>query len=146
METAVEDADTGIFSLGTRVGDALSLGKLILPPRLPGGDGAPRTGNVSLTTTFSRYLGSERFKDAGFAGEAAALAAPKLLILLWLLADGANGSRREARLLIGGLADVAEGDGDLDLCPKLVNPLLGGGEAVKFGDGLLDWFSREVDL
>lgn len=80
----MEDAETGIFNLGTRVGDALSLGKLILPPLLPGGEGAPRTGSVSLTEIFSLYLGSARFKDAGFVGDVDGIEPPtaKLLILL----------------------------------------------------------------
>lgn len=147
-EAAVEDAETGIFNLGTRVGDALSLGKLILPPLLPGGEGAPRTGSVSLTEIFSLYLGSARFKDAGFVGDVDGIEPPtaKLLILLWVLAEGARGSRRDIRTDIGGLAAAAEGDGDLDLWPKLVEPLLGGGEEVWLGDGLLDLVSSDVDL
>lgn len=141
----MDDADTGIFNLGTCVGDALRRGKLILPPLLPGDEGAPQTGRVSLIVDTSLYLGSTKFKVTGFATEVIATA-PPLEVWLFPLVGGTTGRRREFRLVIGGLAAAVEGDGDLDLCPKLVEPLLGGGEAMKFGEGLLDRVSNDVDL
>lgn len=100
--------ETGMFSLGTRVGDALRRGKLILPR--PGGDGAPRTGSVSLVAMLSLKRGSERFRDTGLAGDVVVTPLPLLLV-----DEGATGRRRCALMVMGGLAAIREGDGDLDL-------------------------------
>ena len=136
-----------MFSLGTRVGEALRRGKLMLPP-FPGGDGAPRTGKVSLSTSrgslFPRYRDSERFSEAGFAAGVMlfirlGFPLPRIGVflltlsgLLWLLGEGGRGRRRVALFVMGGLA---AGEGDLE-----------GGEPVGFGEGVRERVSREVDL
>lgn len=94
------------------MGDGLSLGKLMLLPRLPGGLVDPRTGSVFLIVEISLYFGCAKFKDAGFAGEFIATPVPRTPCPP---EGGIMGSRRVFRLVIGGLASAAEGEGDLDL-------------------------------